>query len=140
MSEKHIDEISGVATTGHEWDGIKELDNPMPRWWLWTFYATIVWAVVYVVLYPAWPLVSTATTGMLGYTSRGEVRAELDAAAEAAQQKFFDAIAEKDVAEILADNELRQFAIAAGSACVQGQLRPVPRIGRRGLGGLSQPQ
>lgn len=123
MSEKHIDEISGVATTGHEWDGIRELDNPMPRWWLWTFYATIVWAAVYVVLYPAWPLVSTATTGMLGYTSRGAVRAELDAAA-AAQQKFFDAIAEKDVAAILADNELRQFAIAAGSAafkvnCVQ---------------------
>jgi cytochrome c oxidase cbb3-type subunit 3 len=53
MSHKEIDEISGVATTGHEWDGIRELDNPMPRWWLWTFYATIVWALVYTIAYPA---------------------------------------------------------------------------------------
>ena len=61
MSERQIDEVSGVETTGHEWDGIKELDNPMPRWWLWTFYATIVWALAYTVAYPAWPLISSAT-------------------------------------------------------------------------------
>ncbi|WP_275450282.1 cbb3-type cytochrome c oxidase N-terminal domain-containing protein, partial [Brucella suis] len=55
MTDKQIDEVSGVSTTGHEWDGIKELDNPMPRWWLWTFYATIFWAIAYVIAYPAWP-------------------------------------------------------------------------------------
>ena len=49
---KEIDEISGVETTGHEWDGIKELNTPLPRWWLWTFYACIAFAVVYAVLYP----------------------------------------------------------------------------------------
>ena len=41
---KRIDEATGTETVGHEWDGIEELDTPMPRWWLWTFYATIAWA------------------------------------------------------------------------------------------------
>ncbi len=53
---KERDELSGVETTGHEWDGIKELNNPLPRWWLWTFYGCIVWAIGYTVLYPAWQL------------------------------------------------------------------------------------
>lgn len=123
MSEKQIDEISGVSTTGHEWDGIKELDNPMPRWWVWTFYATIVWALGYTIAYPAWPLISTATTGLLGYSSRTDVKNEL-AAAEAAKSEYVAAISTKSVEEILADDTLRTFAIAAGAAkfkvnCVQ---------------------
>ena len=123
MTDRQIDEVSGVETTGHEWDGIKELDNPMPRWWLWTFYATIVWALAYTVAYPAWPLISSATTGMLGYSSRADVKNEL-AAAEAAKGDYVAAVAEKSVEEILSDDELRQFATAAGAAaykvnCVQ---------------------
>ncbi len=55
-TKKQIDELSGTATTGHDWDGIRELDTPMPRWWLWTFYLCIIWAVGYWVLFPAWPL------------------------------------------------------------------------------------
>jgi len=46
MANKHIDEATGTQTVGHEWDGIEELDTPMPRWWLWTFYASIVFAVI----------------------------------------------------------------------------------------------
>lgn len=123
MSDKQIDEFSGVPTTGHEWDGIKELDNPMPRWWLIVYYATIVWAAVYVIAYPAWPLVRTATTGLLGYSSRGDIRAELNAA-KAAKADYIAAIAAKPVKEILADDKLRTFAAAAGAAafkvnCVQ---------------------
>jgi cytochrome c oxidase cbb3-type subunit III len=123
MSEKQIDELSGVATTGHEWDGIKELDNPMPRWWVWTFYATIVWALAYTVAYPAWPLVSSATSGLLGYSSRVDVKNELEAAS-AAQAQYVDAIRSKSVSEIAADDALREFAVAAGAAafrvnCVQ---------------------
>jgi cytochrome c oxidase cbb3-type subunit 3 len=123
MSDRQIDEVSGVGTTGHEWDGIKELDNPMPRWWLWTFYATIAWALAYTVAYPAWPLISSATTGLLGYSSRADVKDEL-AAAEAAKGDYVAAVADKSVEEILADDELRQFATAAGAAafkvnCVQ---------------------
>ena len=70
---KRIDEPTGTETVGHEWDGIEELDTPMPRWWLWTFYLTIVWGVVYVVLYPAWPLIEKGTEGVLGWTSRGQL-------------------------------------------------------------------
>jgi len=123
VSEKQIDELSGVETTGHEWDGIQELNNPMPRWWLWTFYATIVWAVAYSIAYPAWPMISTATTGLLGYSSRVDVKNEL-AAAEEAKSAYVEAVSAKSVGEILADQELRQFATAAGSAafkvnCIQ---------------------
>ncbi|OYY82328.1 MAG: cytochrome-c oxidase, cbb3-type subunit III [Rhizobiales bacterium 35-66-30] len=61
--DAHVDAASGTATTGHEWDGIRELNNPLPRWWLWTFYACIFWAVCYWIAFPAWPLVSNYTTG-----------------------------------------------------------------------------
>jgi len=123
MGEKHIDEFSGVETTGHEWDGIKELDNPMPRWWLITWYVTIAWAAAYMIAYPAWPLITTATTGLLGYSSRAEIRAELDAA-ELARADYVAAVASRSVEEILADDRLRTFAAAAGAAafrvnCVQ---------------------
>ena len=123
MSDKHIDEVSGVATTGHEWDGIRELDNPMPRWWLWTFYATIVWAVAYTIAFPAWPLVSSATSGVLQWSSRDTLRAELDAA-EALKAEYAARVAELPVEEIMADDTLRQFAMSAGAAafrvnCVQ---------------------
>ena len=65
LDEKEIDAVTGTDTTGHTWDGIKELNNPLPRWWLWTFYITIVWGIAYTVAYPAWPLLSRATEGML---------------------------------------------------------------------------
>lgn len=70
MAQKHIDEISGVETTGHVWDGIRELNNPLPRWWLWTFYLCIIWSVGYMIAYPAWPLLTTNTKGVLGQTNR----------------------------------------------------------------------
>lgn len=123
MSEKDIDEVSGVSTTGHEWDGIKELDNPMPRWWLLTFYATVIWGIAYMIAYPAWPLLTTATQGLLGWSSRGDVKAEL-AAADSAKSEYVAAVAAKSAEEILADDNLRTFATAAGAAaykvnCVQ---------------------
>lgn len=123
MSDKHIDEISGVETTGHEWDGIRELNNPMPRWWVITFYVTILWAVGYMIAYPAWPLISSATTGVLGYSSRAEVAKEM-AAAEAVQSQYVDRIDQLPVGEIASDPELLQFAMAGGAAafkvnCVQ---------------------
>ncbi|MBP1859935.1 cytochrome-c oxidase, cbb3-type subunit III [Rhizobium herbae] len=123
MSDKHVDEISGVPTTGHEWDGIRELDNPMPRWWVWTFYTTIVWALLYAVAYPAWPLLTGSTEGLLGYSSRSEVRSDL-AAADNAKSGYMTAIKEKSIDDIIADEDLRTVAVAAGGAafkmnCVQ---------------------
>ena len=72
-----FDQVSGRTTTGHEWDGIKELNTPLPRWWVITFYLCIVWAVGYWIVYPAWPLVSGYTSGMLHYSSRADVAVEL---------------------------------------------------------------
>jgi cytochrome c oxidase cbb3-type subunit 3 len=115
MSEKEIDELSGTETTGHEWDGIKELNTPLPRWWLWTFYGTVIWAIAYTVFYPAWPLVSGATTGILGYTSRGEL-AEKVALAKEAQAGMVAQLAEADMDTIVADAEMARFARAGGAS------------------------
>jgi cytochrome c oxidase cbb3-type subunit 3 len=70
MAEKETDALTGTETTGHEWDGIKELNTPLPRWWLWVFYATIIWAIGYYIAYPAWPSLSGYTKGVLGYSAR----------------------------------------------------------------------
>lgn len=115
MSEKHIDEISGVETTDHEWDGIRELNNPLPRWWLWTFYACIIWALGYAIAYPSWPLISSATKGVLGYSSRADVEQDI-AAAKAGQVQYLERIDAMEVADIINDDELSRFARAGGSS------------------------
>lgn len=115
MSDKDIDEISGVETTGHSWDGIKELNNPLPRWWVWVFYATILFSIGYCLYYPAWPLIERATAGFGGYSSRAEVHGEL-AEAEAARAGVLERIAATPVAEIATDPELARFAIAGGAS------------------------
>ncbi|MGU3494591.1 cytochrome-c oxidase, cbb3-type subunit III [Xanthobacteraceae bacterium A53D] len=74
-----VDPSSGTDTTGHEWDGIQELNTPLPRWWLWSFYATILWAIGYWIVYPSWPLVTNYTNGVLGWNSRTAVVEQLDA-------------------------------------------------------------
>jgi cytochrome c oxidase cbb3-type subunit 3 len=123
MSKIETDDVTGTATTGHEWDGIKELNTPLPRWWILTFYATIVWALGYTILYPAWPLVTSATPGVLGYSSRADVAAEI-AGAQSAQAQWLEKIRAASLDEIAKDQELLQFARAGGAAafkvnCVQ---------------------
>lgn len=115
MTNGEIDQITGVETTGHEWDGIKELNNPLPRWWLWTFYGCIIFAIGYTVAYPAWPLISSATTGVLGYSSRANLDAEL-ATAKAAQGDLITKITETPAADILANEDLARFARAGGKS------------------------
>ncbi len=111
--KNEVDSHSGMETTGHEWDGIKELNTPLPRWWLWTFLATVVWAVGYMIAMPAVPLPGGFTKGVLGWSSRGTVAAELKEAA-AAQQVWLDRIAATDLAGIEKDPELFNFAVAGG--------------------------
>jgi len=107
------DAVTGKQTTGHEWDGIKELNTPLPKWWLWTFYATIAFAVVWCILYPALPI--TGATGLLGYTGRGEGEKVL-AAHRAATEPMLERLRRTEVEEILADPELRAYAVAGGRA------------------------
>lgn len=118
-----IDAATGVSTTGHEWDGIRELNNPLPRWWLWVFYATIAWGVWYTIAYPAWPMISGATQGYLGYSTRANVQTEIEAA-EAANAQINERLASVELAAIPGDDELAGFARSAGEAvfntwCVQ---------------------
>jgi cytochrome c oxidase cbb3-type subunit III len=73
MSSIERDPASGRETTGHVWDGIKELNTPLPSWWLYVLYATIVWSIGYWVVYPPIPTISDYTRGLLGYSSRGDL-------------------------------------------------------------------
>ena len=115
MTERRIDPVTGTETTGHSWDGIEELNNPLPRWWLWTFYATCVWALIYVILYPAWPLVNKATNGVLGWSTRADV-AQAIAQVDADQGPMRTALVEADLTAVSADPALMSFATNAGAA------------------------
>ncbi|MDB5686035.1 MAG: ccoP [Rhizorhabdus sp.] len=123
MTDRKIDDATGVPTMGHEWDGIEELDNPMPRWWLWTFYACILFAIGYCVAYPAIPLLNGATAGMLGWTSRGQYAAET-LRANGARVATQNRLASVDIATLDPKSPLMHAAIEGGRAafkvnCVQ---------------------
>lgn len=120
------------STTGHSWDGIEEFDNPMPRWWLWSFYISIIWAVIYMIFYPAWPLINSATTGILGYSTRGEVAAEI-ARIDAGNQVWYDRLMEADPEAIADDAELQRFAVNAGAAVFRAQCSQCHGAGAAGV-------
>lgn len=115
MSNKPDDHQKEPPTTGHSWDGIEEYDNPMPRWWLWTFYATIVWAILYTIAYPAWPLIKGATPGLLGYSTRAEVAQEI-ALFEAANAELDTQLASADLTTLPENEELYSYAVSGGAA------------------------
>jgi len=114
MAEKETDALTGTETTGHEWDGIKELNTPLPRWWLWVFYATIIWAIGYYIVYPAWPSLSGYTKGVLGYSSRANHVADLQAL-RVSRAVWLDKFTTMSVDDIAKDPELLQFAMAGGA-------------------------
>ncbi|WP_339631361.1 cytochrome-c oxidase, cbb3-type subunit III [uncultured Sneathiella sp.] len=113
--EVEKDEVTGTETTGHEWDGIKELDTPMPRWWLWTMYGTIIWSIGYWIVMPAWPLVSSYTEGFLGYSSRGALEQELAEATEA-QASDRAALVTTELEDVRNNEQLYQFALRGGKS------------------------
>jgi cytochrome c oxidase cbb3-type subunit 3 len=114
MAEKETDALTGTETTGHEWDGIRELNTPLPRWWLWVLYATIIWAIGYMIAYPAWPSLSGYTKGLLGYSSRANLVADLEAVRES-RSVWVDKFSELEVGEIVENPDLLQFAMAGGA-------------------------
>lgn len=111
--KRETDSVTGTETTGHEWDGIKELDNPPPRWLMWIFYLSIAFAAIYVVLYPAIPGFSGYTKGVLGYSSRDALDTSMERMRKA-QGRFLAKISKMTPAEILKDEEARTFAIRGG--------------------------
>lgn len=113
--EKEIDKVSGVETTGHEWDGLKELNNPLPRWWLWVWAVCCLWAFWYFIVYPAWPIPGGATPGTSGYTSYKELELSQKQIAER-QDAYRERFETADFDTILDDQELYAFAMAGGAA------------------------
>ncbi|WP_426409415.1 cytochrome-c oxidase, cbb3-type subunit III [Bradyrhizobium ganzhouense] len=129
-----IDRVSGRSTTGHEWDGIKELNTPLPRWWVLTFYATIIWAFGYWLIYPAWPLVSGYTTGVLHTTNRAAVTANL-AQLEALRGEKMKALGTASLADIEKDPALLALARARGKAVFGDNCAPCHGSGAAGAKG-----
>jgi len=115
MNKREVDDVTGIETTGHEWDGIKELDYPMPRWWLWTFYATIIFSIGYVIYYPAIPLIEDSTKGISGQTNRKSLQTEM-VIAKAEKAQFEAQIAASDLETVRADEQLFRFAVAGGKS------------------------
>lgn len=134
--QKEVDRLTGTETTGHEWDGIKELNTPLPRWWLYVFYATILFSVVWVILYPAWPIgLSDYTKGVIGYSARADLMRDLEAqrAERAVWRERFEA---QEVAEIARDPDLLQFAMAGGRVLFADNCAPCHGSGGAGAPGF----
>jgi cytochrome c oxidase cbb3-type subunit 3 len=128
----------GVGTTGHSWDGIEELNNPLPRWWVWMFYACILYAIVYSVAYPAWPGLTGATPGLLHASTRADVAAEI--------KQFDDAnapikakLVAADMATVAQDPELQSFAMQAGAAVFRNNCIQCHGAGGAGVKGKGYP-
>jgi cytochrome c oxidase cbb3-type subunit 3 len=132
VQKREIDEVTGVETTGHEWDGIKELNKPLPRWWLLTFYATIIWAIGYWIVYPAWPTMNGYTKGLFGYSQRTVLSGEISAA-RTAQAPFRDKLAATPIDKIKDDAELLRFAMAEGAAAFQANCAACHGRGAQGF-------
>jgi cytochrome c oxidase cbb3-type subunit 3 len=134
-NHKEIDTPTGVETTGHVWDGdLKELNKPLPRWWLYTFYVCIIWAIGYQIAYPAWPLFNDYTKGLLGYSQRDAVRRQL-AEGRAAQAQFRSELEMTPLAEVRAKPDLLRFATASGAAAFGLNCAPCHGRGAQGFSG-----
>ena len=120
MDEKHVDEETGVETTGHSWDGIQELNNPLPRWWLWTLYITIVWGIGYMIAYPAWPMLTGATQGVMGWSTRANVAQDI-ADHESQNAQLVTALLAADMTTLPQNTDLNRYAIARGGSVFRAQ-------------------
>jgi cytochrome c oxidase cbb3-type subunit III len=135
-----VDAHSGVETTGHEWDGIKELNNPLPRWWLWVFYATVLVSIAYWVLLPAWPAppgMQGHTTGVLGQSDRASVAAAVETM-KAERSSFGARLTSVSAEAALKDPDLRQQAMALGESVFGDNCATCHGPGGRGAKGYPQ--
>jgi cytochrome c oxidase cbb3-type subunit 3 len=129
-----LDAVTGTPTTGHEWDGIKELNTPLPRWWVLVFYATIVWSFGYWVVYPAWPTISGYTTGVFGYSSRAQLDVDIADLNKVRGDKAVT-IVNAPLATIEKDPGLFAFARARGKAAFGDNCAPCHGTGAAGAKG-----
>ena len=121
------DSVTGTDTTGHEWDGIKELNTPLPRWWIIIFWVTVVWSGFYYVVYPTFP----GWDGIWGYDSRKDIAAEMEAV-QADRAKWLDRLAAASAEDIRKDGDLLEFAMAGGRAAFADNCAPCHGSGAAG--------
>ncbi len=136
-NKQDVDKVTGVETTGHEWDGIKELNNPLPRWWLNVFYACIVGSVIYWVLMPAWPGlpgIGGYTKGTLGFSDRANVSKDI-AQLQAERAPLAAKLSGADLNTVEQDPELMQYAFAAGEAAFKDNCATCHGAGGQGVKG-----
>ncbi|MBF0358182.1 MAG: cytochrome-c oxidase, cbb3-type subunit III [Magnetococcales bacterium] len=125
-----------IETTGHKWDDeegypLTEYNNPLPKWWLYSYYATIIFAVVYWVLYPAWPTPNGFTKGILGWTQYGQLKEEMEEG-QKARKVFEEKLSSLTSQEISQDSQLLQFAISGGKTIFGDNCAPCH--GNSGIG------
>ena len=134
MAMEERDPVTGQTTTGHEWDGIKELNTPLPRWWLYVFYASILFSVVYWVLFPAIPGISGYTHGLLGYNQRAALDAVM-ASVTAGRQAYVGRIEQASLDQIQSDPDLLNFALTGGRAAFNENCAACHALGGAGRPG-----
>ena len=134
VDKPEVDTVTGTETTGHEWDGIKELNTPLPRWWLGIFLLTIVWAIGYWILMPAWPLIHGYTPGILHHSQRAQVAADLRALSGQRATRE-QQLAKASLNQIVANPELLQFAQAEGRSAFADNCAPCHGSGGQGAHG-----
>jgi len=132
--QQDVDAFTGTATTGHVWDGIRELNTPLPRWWLWLFYATIVWSIGYWIVYPSWPLVSSYTIGAFNWHSRSAVVSDLDAL-KAERAAMVARLGAASLQQIASDPQMLAFALAQARPAFAENCAPCHGAGGGGAKG-----
>ncbi len=133
-----IDPHTGVETTGHEWDGIKELNNPLPRWWRFVFWASVVVAIGYWILMPAWPALPGLqghTTGVLQQSDRADVASDTQAMKQE-RAALSARLAAVDASTILRDHDLSQLALSLGESAFGDNCATCHGTGGRGAKGF----
>jgi cytochrome c oxidase cbb3-type subunit 3 len=131
MAQQELDHLSGQTTTGHEWDGLKELNTPLPKWWLWVFYACIVWSIGYFFVYPSWPLISGYTQGMFGAQIRSTAIADYENGIKARVANAAG-LADAPLDKIKATPGYLEFAMANGKAAFGDNCAPCHGSGATG--------
>ncbi len=141
-----------VQTTGHAWDGdLQEFNNPLPRWWLWCFYATVVFAVIYWLIYPTWPFGTSWTKGFgtityattegseekVRWNTRYKLIHDMDNSSAALRQNaFMDRVAETSFEDIVKDPEMLAFVRSVGNGLFGDNCAACHGRGGQGVVGL----
>ena len=149
MSEQKL-QSQTVQTTGHAWDGdLQEYNNPLPVWWVYTFYATVIFSIVYWVIYPSWPIGKDWIGGMSKITyvnSEGETKThswntralllEDMNKASAEQKPYFDKVSAMSYEQIAKDPEMSGFILSSGKALFADNCAPCHQAGGQGVVGF----